>query len=244
MTRIYQPVPLQEGVTVVLSQEASHHLAGVLRAVTGDKLVLFNGEGGEFEAVITHISRKRVEVRVESFSSREAESPIHLKLAQGIARGEKMDWIVQKAVELGVSRFIPLWTGRTNVKLSAEREEKRLQHWQGVAISACEQCGRNRIPTIATPITFQQWLPAVTAPHRFVLSPYVQSGLPEAIPAGSTVLLLVGPEGGLEEEEVAAAMGQGFKPLNLGPRILRTETAALAALTAIQVKFGDMWLSA
>ncbi len=238
--RFYQPGPLSEDSLIWLNDNAAHHLARVLRIKTGDALLLFNGQGGEYQAVVTQVTKKGVEVKVGSFSAREVESPVKIEVAQGIARGEKMDFIVQKAVELGVSRIAPLVTERGNVRLTGEREQKRWQHWQAVAVSACEQCGRNRVPEIGSPISLQAWLPTVTADYRFVLSPHVQNNLPASIPAQSSILLLIGPEGGLSDDEVAAAVAHGFMPLRLGPRVLRTETAALAAITALQCRYGDL----
>jgi 16S rRNA (uracil1498-N3)-methyltransferase len=240
-SRIYQPIHLAPLTTVQLDSDASHHLARVLRAKVGDGLILFNGQGGEYTAVITHIDKKRVEVNVLDFIPRDVESPIQIQLAQGIARGEKMDFIVQKAVELGVTKIIPLVTERCNVRLDKEREEKRLQHWQGVIISACEQSGRNAVPQLATATALDQWLASVpSSAYRFVLSPHVEKKLPvDVISAHSTIVLLIGPEGGLSDAEVALAIKNGFMPLNLGPRVLRTETATIAAIAALQARYGD-----
>lgn len=240
MTRIYQPILLEIQQKIRLDDKASHHLARVLRAKMGDHLVIFNGHGGEYAAVITHIDKKGVEVEVLSFTPREVESPIRIHLAQGIARGEKMDFIVQKAVELGVVNITPLVTERCNVRLDHDREEKRLQHWRAVAMSACEQSGRNRLPHVTPAISFKDWLPSVQADLCFVLTPHVENKLPEnKLLKNATIQLLIGPEGGLSDQEVAMAIQYGFLPLNLGPRVLRTETATIAAITAIQVRYGD-----
>lgn len=239
VSRIYQPGQLQMDTILWLNDNAAHHLARVLRVAVGESLIVFNGAGGEYQAVITQITKKGVEVKVGQFISRDVESPISVELVQGIARGEKMDFIVQKAVELGVSRITPVITGRANVRLTGEREARRHQHWQSVVVSACEQCGRNTIPEVAAPVSLQAWLPVAKADYRFVLSPHVNDKLPAQIPAGATVILLIGPEGGLSDAEVAAAEAVGFQPLRLGPRVLRTETAALAAITALQCRYGD-----
>lgn len=240
LPRIYQPVNLSTEASLLLDENASHHLARVLRAKVGDELVLFNGQGGEYRAVITRIDKKSVEVKVMTFNPREVESPIHIHLAQGIARGEKMDFIMQKAVELGVTRITPLVTMRCNVRLDSEREEKRLQHWQAVIISACEQSQRNQLPLLAPPILFKQWLPTVKEEYRFVLSPHVEQKLPAiAMKEQATIVLLIGPEGGLSDEEVALAVANGFAPLNLGKRVLRTETATIAAIAVLQSHYGD-----
>lgn len=241
MTRIYQNCPLTEYSTVTLDELASHHLARVLRAKVGEKVVLFNGQGDEYSAVIQDIHKKTVCVEVLKKIQRDVESALDLSLAQGISRGEKMDYTIQKAVELGVKRIIPLFTERCNVKLDSERGEKRLQHWQSIIISACEQSGRNCIPDIHMPGTLESWLPTVTADHRLVLSPYAKSRLKDQpIQSSARVVLLIGPEGGLSDKEIALAEQFDFLPLNLGQRVLRTETAALAAISALQSVFGDM----
>jgi 16S rRNA (uracil1498-N3)-methyltransferase len=240
MTRVYQNQTLKVNAEVQLDEQASHYLARVLRMAVGDKLTVFNGEGGEYDAVIQQINKKNIQVGITTFNAREVESPINVTLAQGLARGEKMDFIVQKAVELGVKHIVPLMTERCNVKLDGAREEKRVQHWQLVAISACEQSGRNFVPTISAPITLQSWLPQVKADKCFVLSPHVATKLPEEkLKSGANIMLLIGPEGGLSDTEVQAAITHGFLPLSLGPRILRTETAPLAAIAMLQTKHGD-----
>lgn len=241
LSRIYQATSLVINQSFRLDDKASHHLARVLRAKVGDELVVFNGEGGEFRAHITHIDKKGVDVNLSHFDMREVESPVKILLAQGIARGEKMDFIVQKAVELGASGIIPLVTERCNVRLDQEREEKRLQHWQSVVISACEQSGRNRIPTVSAPQSLKTWLPSVQADQRFVLSPHVENRLPTpSLAAGATIVLLIGPEGGLSDQEVELSLKHQFVPILLGPRVMRTETASLAALTILQSIYGDM----
>lgn len=240
VSRIYQSGLLVSGSHLFLHERAAHHLAHVLRIKTGDPVILFNGEGGEYQALVTQVNKKGVEVKVGDFVSREVESLLRIGLAQGIARGEKMDWIIQKAVELGVSQIMPLTTERSNVRLTGEREAKRHLHWESVAVSACEQCGRNRLPSIASPSELMDWLPTAAADYRFVLSPYVNDKLPVQMPADASIILLVGPEGGLSDAEAAKAMAAGFTPLGLGPRVLRTETAAIAAIAALQSRYGDL----
>ena len=238
VTRIYQSVPLTSGM-LQLDEKASHHLARVLRMAVAEEVILFNGDGGEYRAVIRTINKKNVTVEIVNFSKRHTESPVNLILAQGIARGEKMDFVIQKAVELGVSQLYPVITERCNVRLDQEREQKRLQHWQAIVISACEQSGRNTLPVLHAPQALDEWLQTITADRKFVLSPHVASKLDHAMQTPASVAILVGPEGGLSESEVTAATQQGFTTLNLGPRILRTETAALAALSVLQFQFGD-----
>jgi 16S rRNA (uracil1498-N3)-methyltransferase len=241
ISRIYQAMTLTVGAQVELEEQASHHLARVLRAEIGDIVTVFNGEGGEYETVITAIAKKKINVNIKSYLARDAESPLQLYLAQGISRGEKMDFTIQKAVELGVSGIIPLLTERCTVKLDDEKRQKRLAHWQSIVISACEQSGRNTLPTLLAPVTFHHWLASQATHQGFVLAPLGQYKLQQAsLQKNMPVTLLIGPEGGLSEQEIKQACQQGFLSLNLGPRILRTETAGLAALAAIQSIFGDL----
>lgn len=238
-TRIYQAVPLVIDERICLNASASHHLARVLRASVGEELILFNGMGGEYVAIITDINKKSVTVELKQFIASDVESPVQLYLAQGIARGEKMDFIMQKAVELGVNKIFPLITERCNVRLDAEREAKRLQHWQSIVISACEQSGRNSIPEIIPPQSLSVWFPSVEADARFVLSPHVNDKLSFQATCQSAVLL-IGPEGGLSDNEVELAKTHHFQAIQLGPRILRTETATIAALAVLQCRLGDL----
>jgi 16S rRNA (uracil1498-N3)-methyltransferase len=238
--RIYQKAPLAIGIELTVTDDYHHYLANVLRAKVGDEITIFNGEGGEYLGEIKAIAKKSTCILIQSFSDREAESPLQITLAQGIAKGEKMDFIVQKAVELGVNDIVPLITERTNVKLSDERLEKRLAHWQSVAISACEQSGRNRIPMILPPITLEKWLSQPNETAKFLLSPQSSASVKNSISYAHGATLLIGPEGGLSEKESVLAINQGFISLNLGPRILRTETATLAAITFFQCNEGDM----
>jgi len=241
-TRIFQPMPLKSGETVLLDEKSSHHLIRVLRIQVGEKIILFNGEGGEFESAITAIQRKYVEAVVGAFNPREAESPLWLHLAQGIPRGEKMDYLLQKAVELGVNAITPLLTARCTVKMDGERMEKRIQRWRAIIISACEQCGRNRIPEIFPAMKFSDWLENMPCQNGFVLDPEAASSVKTTIADRllQKATLLAGPEGGLTADEIAKAKQSGLIPLSLGPRILRTETAGLAAITAFQCLAGDI----
>lgn len=241
IARLYQASPLTVNTSIRLDERAFHHAARVLRAKVGEQVILFNGEGGEYKAVIKNIDKKGMDVDILAFSEREAESPVAIHLAQGIARGEKMDFIVQKAVELGVSSIVPLFTERCNIKLADERAGKRLAHWRSICIGACEQSGRNRLPKIVEPISLNDWLPSAKADYSFVLSPVAQEKIPAlTLKPQAAILLLIGPEGGLSETEINRAKQTGFMPLNLGPRILRTETASIAAITALQCRFGDL----
>ncbi len=241
ISRIFQAIPLAVNTQIILDNQASHHVARVLRAKVSDEVVIFNGEGGEFLGTITHIDKKNVTVSLTTFDAREAESTLHLTLAQGISRGEKMDYTIQKAVELGVNRIVPLLTERCNVKLDDERRQKRFQHWQSIVVSACEQSGRNRLPEILAPQALTTWLPTVQADQGFVLAPGAERSLQHfSLEKSAHIVLLIGPEGGLSQAEITQSQRYGFAPLALGPRILRTETAAVAALTALQCCFGDI----
>lgn len=238
--RIYLPQPLASGTTVQLDARAQRHAVRVLRLQAGDSLILFNGEGGEYHATLEDSRREGAQVSLREFNDRERESPLDIALLQGVARGEKMDLILQKAVELGVSRVVPLATERSQVKLSGERLDKRMQHWRGVIIHACEQCGRNRLPELAE----LQDLNAVLAAHGpgrlgLLLDPTADRG-PHGLAGTRALSLLIGPEGGLSASERDQARSAGFQGVRLGPRILRTETAGLAALAALQCLYGDL----
>ena len=240
-TRIHLPEKLAPGAIVNLPQAAAHHLAHVLRAVAGDDVVVFN-DGVEFAATITRIDKHGVIVKLGAGNAVDRESPLACVLAQAISSGERMDLTLQKAVELGIAGVQPLYSERSVVRLDAERTIKRVEHWRQVMNSACEQCGRNVIPGVAPPQPIIDWLGALPSPRdnelRVLLSPHARTRLAQlARPA--TVTLLAGPEGGFTEVEAAFARQRGFLALRLGPRVLRTETAALAALAAMNVLWGD-----
>ena len=238
--RIYQAVALDLSAHIRLDEKASHHIARVLRAKIGDRLILFNGRGGEYESVICQVDKKNVEVNIDRFINREAESPLDLSLAQGVARGDKMDMIIQKSTELGVRTLIPLITERCQIKKSYIQEQK-YQHWQSVAISASEQCGRNRLLIINEPMSYGEWLQEAKFGYCFVLSPHHAGHIPvNKIDINKKITLLIGPEGGLSEKEIEEEIKNHFISLNLGPRILRTETAGLAAISMFQTHIGDM----
>lgn len=240
--RVYHEGTLREGAEIALGETASTHVQRVLRLRPGNELLLFNGEGGEYEAVIAGAERGHARVRVGRHHARDVESPLAITLAQGISRGERMDLTLQKSVELGVARIVPLVTAFCQVKLEGERMERRHSHWTGVIAAACEQCGRTRLPELLEKRSLAQWLaqPPEDGVLRIVLDHRATQGLASVSgrPAGAT--LLVGPEGGLDEAEIDAARQAGYLPLSLGPRILRTETAGLAALAALQTLWGDL----
>lgn len=238
--RIFQKISLREGDTITLSLDAAHYLGNVRRTREGDSLIIFNGEGGEYQAEILGIRKDKFTLKILSFQAVNNESPLDIHLAQGVARGDKMDFIVQKAVELGVKKITPLLTERSTVKLDLDKRVKRQQHWQMVAISACEQSGRTFVPEIFLPLTLTQWLKEFQG-TGIILSPYCKTKISDlSLSTDSRFTLLVGPEGGLSDEEVELLQEKQFISLNLGPRILRTETAPLAVIAMLQERFGDM----
>jgi 16S rRNA (uracil1498-N3)-methyltransferase len=237
--RIYTEQPLQAQRTFELEAAPSQHLARALRMQVGGELVLFDGRGNEYAATITVIDRKTVTVATAGRRDSDMESPLRIHLGIALSRGERMDWITQKATELGVSAITPLLTTRTEVKLPQERAEKKLRHWQQVAIGACEQCGRNQLPTIHPLQELDQWLASTEAQCKLVLHHRSQTP-PEEGRRSASVALLIGPEGGLSGAEITAAEQAGYHSLRLGPRVLRTETAPLAAIAILQARWGDM----
>lgn len=238
--RVYHPDRLQVGRDSTLGELASHHLGRVLRMKAGEPVVLFDGTGGEYRGTIRGVERSGVRVRVEAFDDVERESSLQVGLVQSVSAGERMEFTLQKAVELGVAWVQPLVTRRSKVRLEGERAEKRVTHWQRVVNAACEQCGRNRVPTVRPLLEFTAWLaePA-EAKHRLVLEPDAPKRLSEAGPLGETVELLAGAEAGFADDERDLVLQYGFVPVRLGPRVLRTETAGLAALAALQALWGD-----
>ena len=224
-----------------MPEAAAHHSIRVLRLRQGEPVCLFNGDGHEYAGRISQISKQSVEVALTRKSSPARESPFPILLAQGISAGEKMDYTLQKAVELGVTNIQPIAAARSVVKLKDDRAEKRVQHWQQVAISACEQCGRNMVPRVAAVAALPNWLAELdhTTITRLILSPTATVRLRSLPPPEGPVALLIGPEGGLTTEEIEMAQRHGFSAVSLGPRILRTETAALATLAAMQALWGD-----
>lgn len=236
--RIFTLQPLSLNQRIELEEAPSHHLSKVLRMQAGRELVLFNGQGGEYTAVIEAVAKKSVSVLPTDFREDNRQSPLQLELAIGISRGERMDWVLQKATELGVSKITPLLTERTEIKLGGERTDKKLLHWQQTIISACEQCQRNLLPELNEPVLFEQWLTSVSSELRFVLHHRDSQTLPaQATP--QSVTLLIGPEGGLSEREIQLAAKNNFSALTLGPRVLRTETAPVAAISLVQFLWGD-----
>lgn len=238
--RVYVNAPLHPGLSLALDEPQSHYLGKVLRMDTGRELQAFNGDGREYSAVITQVSKRAVSIEIKEGVEVNRESPLSTHLAIGISRGERMDWVLQKATELGVTRITPLFTERTEVRLQGERLEKRMQHWSQITLSACEQCQRNVPPQLLPAQELGAFLAQPDAGLRLVLHHRSEQNLRQ-LPPPAAVTLLIGPEGGLSEREIDLAIQQsGYTPLTLGPRVLRTETAPVTALTAVQLLWGDL----
>ena len=238
--RHFVDAALADGSRVALPEDAVAHLIRVLRMGIGDPITLFNGDGFDYPAKISSLSKKSAEALVTVKCEVCNESPLRLTLAQGIARGEKMDLILQKATELGVARIAPVITERTEVRLDGDRAAKRMQHWRGVVTAACEQSGRARVPVVLEPQTLASFAVSEAPGLRFILDPVADKGIADAgIGVDQPVTLLIGPEGGLSERDRGLLRAAGYQGLRLGPRILRTETAGLAALAAINAIYGD-----
>jgi 16S rRNA (uracil1498-N3)-methyltransferase len=241
MPRFHCSQPLAVGARIVLPDEVAHHVQ-VLRLAPGDQIILFNGEGGEYAATLTSLEKKRASAEIQAFSPREAELPYALTLAQALPEASKMDWIVEKAVELGATAIQPLAAQRCVVRLSAERAAKKLAHWQSIVIAAAEQSGRNRLPPVAEPVDLNAWLGQQNPATRIMLTPRAGQSLSDWARhhPPQPVALMIGPEGGFTEQEENAARARDVLMLSMGPRVLRTETAGLAALAALNAAWGGM----
>ncbi|HTT01196.1 MAG TPA: 16S rRNA (uracil(1498)-N(3))-methyltransferase [Steroidobacteraceae bacterium] len=240
LTRVYVDAAPASGARLTLQGSAATHIARVLRLSSGDALTIFDGRGGEYAARIAELRKDAVRVEVGEHLEIERESSLSVTLAQGVSRGERMDFVVQKATELGVRRIVPVATERSVVRIDAgQAVDKRLRHWRAIAIAACEQCGRNRLPEIAPPQPLATCLGGL-APQTLRILLSLEGGSACELPAAADVTLLIGPEGGLTEEEQRRARAAGFVAVRLGPRVLRTETAALAALAVLQQRLGDL----
>lgn len=239
MPRFHCPQPLHPGHTIPLPDEVARHAIGALRLRDGEAVTLFNGDGAEYDGVL-EARPGHAAVRITDRREVSRESPLSITLVQGISSGERMDLTIQKAVELGVAAIQPVLMRRTVVKLAGDKLERRRAHWQAVAVSACEQCGRNVIPPVAPILDFHAWLVASPAQgRRLLLDPQAPVTLRELGAPEESLTLLAGPEGGFDPDERRQALAAGFLGARLGPRILRTETAALAALAAMQALWGD-----
>lgn len=237
--RIYTEQVLASGFQLELEPGPSAHIARAMRMRAGDSLILFNGRGGEFAASINTVVKKTVLLDIGAHSDTETESPLAIHLGIAISRGDRMDWVIQKATELGVKSLSPLLSERTEVKLKGDRADKKRNHWQQIVIAACEQCGRNQLPEIMPVQNLPQWLEITQADRKFVLHhrALAEAGA-QATPA--SIALLIGPEGGLSDGEIELAEEGGYQSLRLGPRVMRTETAPLAAMSILQARWGDM----
>ena len=241
LNRIYCEGPLVEAAELALPLAGAYHVSRVLRLRPGAPLRIFDGTGSEFHAEILRVAGEIVTIRVGAHSTGSSESPLRITLVQGVSRSERMDWTLQKATELGVSAIAPVLTSRSVVRLDDKQAEKKQAHWRGIVIGACEQCGRSRVPLVSTPAPLRSYFTNVKKEGmRLVLSPVAPGSLAGQSSLPSKVDLLIGPEGGLDDEELTAAQKAGFMPVRLGPRVLRTETAAVVALTVLQALWGDL----
>ncbi len=237
--RIFTHHTLAAGQTLELEEAGQRHLVQVLRLRPGMDLRLFNGDGKEYAARLTECSKKAAQAEVLTLQREEPHPPLAIHLAIGVSKGERMDFALQKSVELGVTEITPLFTERTTVRLQGERLEKRLQHWRNVTVAACEQSGRCRLPQLHKPDSLEGWLAGRGSHKGILLDHRASRSLPEMEPPTDAIALLIGPEGGLSEEERNQAQAQGLTAIKMGPRVMRTETAPLAAIAAIQLLWGD-----
>lgn len=236
LSRFFIDAPLSLGEHE-LPEAQAHYIGRVLRMTEGDALQVFDGSGTEFRGSLLEVGKKRVRVQLDDSFAGQAESPLRIHLGQGLSRGERMDWAIQKATELGVSEITPVVSERCEVRLKDERAEKRQAHWQQVAVSACEQCGRSVVPIIHSPVPLADWLKRTEADLKLVLHPVAEPLTSHDKP--DTLAFLIGPEGGLNDAEVEQAKDAGFHAARLGPRVLRTETAPVVALSVAQQLWGD-----
>jgi len=243
--RIYQNTPLAVNETITLNEDAFGHTVRVLRLKEGDTVTLFNGQEnqgkyGDFQCELTQVTKKSAQVIIKSFTEKNIESPLNIHLGQGVSRGDRMDFTLQKSVELGVNTITPLFTERCGVKLTGERLQKKIDQWQKIVISACEQSGRCIVPVVKPALHLSDWLAQKTSALKLNLHPKAQHSIMNLPQDNDRVRLLIGPEGGLNDDEIIQANGSGFIDVLLGPRVLRTETAALTAITALQCRYGDI----
>ncbi|MFV0594879.1 16S rRNA (uracil(1498)-N(3))-methyltransferase [Shewanella sp.] len=238
--RIYQPQPLAVNQQLNLDEDGAAHIGKVLRMGSGEHISLFNGDGNDYLAEIVDAGKKSVTVKVLSCEANPSESPLNLHLGQVISRGDRMEFTIQKSVELGVNTITPLFSDRCGVKLNGERLEKKIQQWQKIVISACEQSGRSQVPIVRPAMELQEWCSEPTNALKLNLHPRAAHGINGLDLSHTRVRLLIGPEGGLSAEEIAMTETYQFTDVLLGPRVLRTETASLTAITALQLRFGDL----
>jgi len=240
VTRVHVDLPLATGARLALPEEAAAYLARVLRLQPGDACVLFNGDGNDYEARLLTVGKRGVEVEVGPATAVDRESPLRVTLLQGVARGEKMDWILQKATELGVAAILPVSSDRSEVRLDQARARKRLAHWQGIVASACGQCGRARVPLVEAPTRLEDAIARLPAGPRYLLDPGAAESIASLAAPGEHCVLAVGPEGGWSPRDRGLLVDAGFTGVRMGPRILRTETAGIAMIAALQARYGDL----
>ncbi|WP_330147477.1 16S rRNA (uracil(1498)-N(3))-methyltransferase [Shewanella oncorhynchi] len=238
--RIYQPQPLAINQQLNLDEDGAAHIGKVLRMGNGEHISLFNGDGNDYLAEIVDAGKKHVTVKPLSCEANLSESPLNLHLGQVISRGDRMEFTIQKSVELGVNTITPLFSDRCGVKLNGERLEKKIQQWQKIVVSACEQSGRSQVPVVRPAMDLHDWCSEPTSALKLNLHPRAAHGINGLDLAHTRVRLLIGPEGGLSAEEIAMTETYQFTDVLLGPRVLRTETASLTAITALQLRFGDL----
>ena len=237
--RFYENQPLKGLQEATLSDSVFQHAAKVLRMQLGDRLCLFNGDGFDYQAEVSYVDKRQMRAIIIESSPNTRDSLLKIEIGQAISRGERMDYAIQKTTELGCSKISPLFTERCEVRLSSERQDKRQRHWQQTAISACEQSLRNTPPEVAMPVTLEAWLKDCDADLKLVLHPHQEAPL-ETYQTPKSVALLIGPEGGLTDEEIELALNYGFKRLRIGPRVMRTETAPVAACAILNYLWGDL----
>ena len=241
--RLYVDEPLRVGARMEIGDDRARYISRVLRLRPNDTLTLFNGRGGEHRATILSFARKSVSVSIDEHVDREVESELKIHLLQGISRGDRMDFVMQKVTELGVAQITPVITEYSVIKLEKQRAAKRLQHWRGICASACEQCGRNLPPVVNEPVHLRNWLGENTSAddeRRLILKPGAANSLRSLQDKVESVTVLIGPEGGFSDAEYDLAGATNFFPIRFGPRVMRTETAAIAIAAGLQVQFGDL----
>ncbi|MBG58394.1 MAG: 16S rRNA (uracil(1498)-N(3))-methyltransferase [Porticoccus sp.] len=238
--RVFIDQPLTADTEIVLEEHSAHHLTVVLRLKAGAKIVLFNGTGGEYKATLGQITGKHVRALISDFTDTNRQSPLYISLGIGLSRGDRMDWVIQKATEVGVAEITPLFTARSEVRLKGDRADKKIRHWRKIAINACEQSYRNIPPIINAPTSPDLWFHSLATDKKFVMHHRSEKTVTDLRSQQvSSTALLIGPEGGLTDAEISSSLHSGFEPLTIGPRVLRTETAPIVAITLLQSLWGD-----
>ncbi|MFT6491686.1 MAG: 16S rRNA (uracil1498-N3)-methyltransferase [Porticoccus sp.] len=238
--RVFTDQPLTPDTEIVLEDNIAHHLTVVLRLKAGTGIVLFNGTGGEYHAILGQVTGKQTRVLITGFTETSRESPLYISLGIGLSRGDRMDWVIQKATEVGVAEITPLFTARSEVRLKGDRADKKNRHWRKIAINACEQCYRNIPPIINAPTSPDLWFQSLATDKKLVLHHRSEKTVTDLRNQQvNSTALLIGPEGGLTDAEISSSLHSGFEPLTIGPRVFRTETAPIVAITLLQSLWGD-----